>query len=617
MLQQIKSQVEKSKQVAAVGLGLFGAIALATASGVFESSELKILEQFFKVRASAERIDDRILVVTIDESDLSMLGHWPMSDATLAELIQKISEREPAKIGLDIYRNLPVEPGNKALIETFKNTPNVIGVEKAMGDGVPPNSTLAGLDQIAVADLIVDPDGRVRRGLLSLQIPDGTVKYGLAAALALDYLSEKDIYPEVVSEEPKLVMQLGDAKIVRFEGTDGGYTHADSGGFQVLMNYRGNEFQFESISITSVLNGDLTDELAKGRIVLVGTTATSLNDLFYTPPSGARHVAGVYVHANLTSQLLDAALEGDSFLRTVPNYIEWLWTALWIVVTIAASRSDLYSKVIKAEVPVWQLAVPYLTSVAALGITSYCLLSVGWWLPAVVPFVAMTAMTTLGLGYRSQQLQNLAAFDELTQVANRRYFDQYLATALTVHKQLSLILCDVDYFKAYNDRYGHPAGDRCLQQVAQALQLAVRDSDMVARYGGEEFVVVLPGATAKVTMEVAERVRQQVRLQSVMHEGSQISDWVTLSCGTATIVEDLSTSPLTLIERADRALYQAKASGRNRVVASVDSSHSAIEDNSRSDRPSKSTVKSLNKNTAKSDDSETSQNRSGKDKEAA
>lgn len=78
---------------------------------------------------------------------------------------------------------------------------------------------------------------------------------------------------------------------------------------------------------------------------------------------------------------------------------------------------------------------------------------------------------------------------------------------MTLHKRLSLILCDVDYFKAYNDRYGHPAGDRCLQQVAQALRLAVRESDMVARYGGEEFVVVLPEATAEIAVEIANRIR--------------------------------------------------------------------------------------------------------------
>lgn len=158
--------------------------------------------------------------------------------------------------------------------------------------------------------------------------------------------------------------------------------------------------------------------MVKGRIVLVGSTATSLNDVFYTPPSGERLVAGIYVHAHLTSQLLDAALEGRPFLRTVPDYAEWLWVAVWVIVNISASQSVLYSRVVKVKVPVWQFTVRFLGSVTGLGLASYCLLSLGWWLPVVVLFVLMMAMTALGLGYRSQQLQSLAAFDELTQVAS-------------------------------------------------------------------------------------------------------------------------------------------------------------------------------------------------------
>ena len=569
MLSQIKSKIERGGQIVAIGLGLAGAVVLATILGAFETSELKVLEQFFKTKTSIENVDSRILIVTIDEDDLARLGRWPMSDATLAELIENISAHKPAKIGIDLYRDFPVEPGVSALIETFRNTPNVIGIEKAIGDSVPPNHTLESLDQVAAADLIVDSDGRVRRGLLTLRSADGHMKHGLASALVLDYLSARKIYPEVISDQPRLVMQLGKSKIVRFEGSDGGYTNADSGGFQVLMNYKDDESQFESISMTAVLSGQLTEEMARGRIVLVGSTATSLNDVFYTPPSGDNLVAGIYVHAHLVSQLLDAALEGRPFLRTMPGFVEWLWTGFWLAISIAATRSVLYSKVVKTEVPVWQLGVRFCGLVAGLGGASYGLLSIGWWLPVMVPFVSMTAMMAIGLGYRSQQLQTLAASDELTKVANRRYFDQYLATALTVHKRLALILCDVDYFKAYNDRYGHPAGDRCLQQVAQALQLAVRSSDIVARYGGEEFVIVLPEATEEIAIEVARRVRQQIRLQSVVHEGSQVSDWVTLSSGVATVSEGAFLTPQELVEQADKALYKAKESGRDRSVAST------------------------------------------------
>jgi len=569
MLLQLKSQFKKGMQIAAIGVGLASAIAFATVSGTFESLELKVLEQFFKAKTSTENIDSRILVVTIDESDLAKLGRWPMSDATLAELIEAISVHKPAKIGIDLYRDFPIEPGAEALVKTFKSTPNAIGIEKAIGDRVSPNRTLAMLDQVAAADLVIDRDGRVRRGLLSLRTDDGEVKHTLSSALALDYLSEQGIQPEIISDRRRLVMQLGKSEIVRFEGSDGSYTNEDSGGFQILMNYKDDESQFESISMTSVLSGQLTDEMVKGRIVLVGSIAASLNDVFYTPPSGDNLVAGIYIHAHLTSQLLDAALNGRSFLRTVPNSAEWLWTFFWASVSFAISRSALYSKIVEADVPVWQLALRFSGSVAGLGAASYGLLTVGWWLPVVVPFVSMTVVVTLGFGYRSQQLQNLVALDELTQIANRRYFDQYLATALTSCRQLSLILCDVDYFKAYNDLYGHPAGDRCLQQVAQALQVAVRSSDIVARYGGEEFVIVLPEATEEEALDVADRIRHQIRLQALAHEGSKVSDLVTISCGVATVSEFARLIPQDLVEQADQALYKAKEGGRDRSVVST------------------------------------------------
>ncbi len=118
------------------------------------------------------------------------------------------------------------------------------------------------------------------------------------------------------------------------------------------------------------------------------------------------------------------------------------------------------------------------------------------------------------------------------------------------------------------DRYGHPAGDRCLQQVAHALKLAIRDADLVARYGGEEFVIVLPNTDDEMAVKIAERIQDQVRQLEILREGSQVSEWVTLSCGTAHVSPGFSLSPLRLVEYADQALYEAKQSGRDRVVVS-------------------------------------------------
>ena len=306
----------------------------------------------------------------------------------------------------------------------------------------------------------------------------------------------------------------------------------------------------------------------QGRIVLIGATAVSTNDWFSTPVGGDQ-VAGVYIHAHMISQLLDLALEGKPLLKTLPTYAELLWILSWVVASVLMSRSVLYSRSLKSEIPAWQLAARLFGLGGGLLGVSYGLFLVGWWLPVVLPMVSMVATVTLGVVYRNQQLQNLAAFDELTQVANRRYFDQHLAESIKINQQLSLILCDVDYFKPFNDLYGHPAGDRCLQQVAHALRFAVRDSDLVARYGGEEFVVVLPNADSETAATVAARIQQQVSQLKIAHEGSLVSPWVTLSCGVANMIApDFVLPPLRLIEYADQALYEAKQEGRNRVMMS-------------------------------------------------
>ena len=172
----------------------------------------------------------------------------------------------------------------------------------------------------------------------------------------------------------------------------------------------------------------------------------------------------------------------------------------------------------------------------------------------------------------NQQLQKLAILDGLTSIANRRYFDLVLykewQRLTREQKPLSLILCDLDYFKTYNDTYGHQAGDRCLQKVAQILQDSTRrPADLVARYGGEEFAVILPNTDAGGALFIAQKLKTTLAQQQIPHQMSQISDYVTCSLGISTQVPNSQKSASICIEQADRALYQAKKQGRGCIVS--------------------------------------------------
>ncbi len=171
----------------------------------------------------------------------------------------------------------------------------------------------------------------------------------------------------------------------------------------------------------------------------------------------------------------------------------------------------------------------------------------------------------------NQELQQLASVDGLTQLSNRRRFDECLQLEwqrLAREQQpLTLIMSDVDHFKRYNDAYGHLGGDACLRQVAQAIQMSVkRPADIAARYGGEEFAVILPNTNAQGGMSVAQLIQSHIAGLRLPHSHSLTDDFVTLSLGVACFVPTLSMSPNALIEAADGALYQAKAAGRNRAT---------------------------------------------------
>jgi len=177
-----------------------------------------------------------------------------------------------------------------------------------------------------------------------------------------------------------------------------------------------------------------------------------------------------------------------------------------------------------------------------------------------------------GLLKANKELEYLAMYDQLTGLANRRNFDETLERQFNLAKRkkipLSVIICDIDFFKIYNDTYGHQKGDDCLAAIAKIIgETPERPTDKACRYGGEEFTLVLPDTNLQGGLIIAEKIRQAVFDANVMHEGSKVAPCVTLSLGLATYTGQVQTDD-ELVKAADQALYRAKENGRNRVESS-------------------------------------------------
>ncbi len=356
--------------------------------------ELVALDQMFRLRPF-EPADSRIVLVTIDESDIKQLGQWPMSDAVLAKLISSIKQQQPRAIGLDIFRDLPIEPGHQELINIFNSTPSLIGIEKviktAQGEVIEPPLALEQRNQVSSADLLLDTDGRIRRSLLYLTNKEGRSIATLGAQLAFVYLKGEGIKLQTINSD-KGQFRLGRATFTFLQPNDGGYVGVDAGGYQILSNFPKFSNHFRTLSITDVLQGHVPQNLMYDRIVLIGLTAESLEDKFFTSYTTDRIAspAGVEVHALLTSQLLSAALDGRPLLKVWTEPLEWLWIILWSTIGAVIGWVSPSPRQTALRTVLWGIAL--------LG-SAYGLFLAGWWIIIVPCLLGLAGSAITSSGY--------------------------------------------------------------------------------------------------------------------------------------------------------------------------------------------------------------------------
>jgi adenylate cyclase len=393
MFKKLRAQIIQRRGIGVTVIGVTGSVMALQLTGALQLLESAMLDRWFRLRP-LESGDSRIVIVTINESDISRLRRWPMSDATLAQLLEKLKQHQPKAIGLDLYRNLRVEPGHEELLKVFGNTPNLIGIKKAVSDAsgpaVDPPPVLGEQNQVAASDLVMDSDGKVRRHLLSVRDRDGKTNLSLGTKLALTYLETYNIHLQRGSNDNTL--KLGKARFIPLQENEGGYVRADVGGYQILSNFHRLRQGVPKISITDVLEDRIPANLIQGRIVLIGSTAESVGDRFYTPYTTSVRTAwsGVEVHADLTSQILSAALDGRQLLRGVPEPLDWLWVFLWSSVGTALGwgvRS--------------RTGAIFILPTAAISLigSAYLIFLAGWWIPAASPFIALVSAGVASRGY--------------------------------------------------------------------------------------------------------------------------------------------------------------------------------------------------------------------------
>lgn len=502
--------------------------------GLLQTWEWLAYDYYMRLRPQEAR-DERIVIVGIDENDLHRRNQSIITDNSLAFLLRKLRHHQPRAIGLDIYRDLPVPPGHEQIVEVFESTPNLIGIQKVAGEQgretVAPPPILKEKGQVGANDLIFDADNRVRRGLIYLSAHDDTV-YSFSFHLAHLYLSQEEgVELEVDPDNPD-IWRLGKVVFRPLEANDGGYVRTDAGGYQFLINYRGGDRHFETVSMTDILEDRVTPDWGRDKIVLIGKVGESFKDLFFTPYSSdifglSKPMTGVEIHANLTSQIISSALEGRPLIKTWSQLQEWLWIIAWSACGSLLSWQLRYAG--QNNPFAWQKWLACFLGGGVLFISTYTSFLYGWWILVVPPALAFVGSAIAITAYMAHTVV------EIRQVFGRYLTDEVVSLLLENPKEVNMegekrkvtiLTSDLRGFTATSERLSP-------EEVIKVINCYLAQmSDVIAKYQGtiDEFIgdgiLVLfgsPTARADDTQRaLACAVEMQLAMKSV---NEQMQEW--------------------------------------------------------------------------------------------
>lgn len=549
------------------------------------------IRQDYISSAGLRKHNANIVIVAIDDASyeyiLEKYGEWPLNRAIYAKLTDYIEAQSPKSIAFDLMFVKSIksdENSDKELIDIFKKYDNVytamnldnqeedlrtpaqlpeklavnldsesseIDTEyyefkncRSILDGIINNTSNIGMINVLRSD-----DGVLRQMPLFLNY-NGKYYPQLALKVALNSLELKDKKDFIINKKGELI--LGDKKIpVEEDGS-------------VILNWYGKTETFEHISLYKLLKameGDKNYKFDfKDKIVYFGATVSSLSDIKTTPVD--KVYPGVEVQATYVNNILD-----NSVIKKASPALNISITVLLVFLTIAFV-------LILDSIPII-LGLIITLYFAHVILSYYLMIHQNLWLEIVFPitYTIVAFIITVIIKYliKSRDFDKqykLATTDGLTELFNHRYFQEqmqmFCENAKRYENVFSLIILDIDFFKNFNDNFGHQSGDAVLRQVAFILKKNVRTTDIVCRYGGEEMSIILPNAKEDEAIQIAQKLCDIISSQKFKLSNNRESN-VTISLGVATYGQTDGTEPSKIIESADKRLYHAKNNGRNRV----------------------------------------------------
>jgi len=452
-------------------------------AGGLEPADLRIHDQLLAAVTGKQAVDHRIVLVIADDQDIVTHG-WPLNDDLLAQVLERIMADGPRAIGVDLYRDIPIQPGAERLRETLQRYPEIIMTSK-IGDGISggisPPAYLRGTDQVGFADMVVDPDGVVRRGLLYLN--DGEQTHaGFGLQLALRYLQPERIAPAPDEGNPEY-LRLGRSILKPVQPDEGAYVEADAGGFQILLDYGGGVQPFPTVSVGAVLAGTVREGLFRDRLAVIGISAQSVKDYFIAPHGqGAETVPGVALHGHIASQLIRMAKGETEPIAALGN------TAEHVLILTLALCGALIGYFVRSPL-VWLSAVA--AGGSAILATAYAGLSTALWIPAgssLLPFLLSSILMLTCMRYfeamQRQELLGLFSSYVSKNLANELWerraevFDGGSGRLVAKPATVSVLFSDIRGFTTISERLPPAVLMAWLEDYTRVM------ADLVMSHGG-------------------------------------------------------------------------------------------------------------------------------------